>query len=243
MSQEELIDNYFENSLSETDVATFNNLLMNDTAFAQEVEFRKNLQAATHLAERVTLKNKLKQFEKPQTKVVKMNNRGVWFAAAVFLLVIASTVWILFQKPDAQKLYLAYYQPYPNVVAPVTRSSTNNTDSLTQLAFALYEAGNYTDAAIAFKKIHANTNATFSLVYYGICNLQNEQPLQAIEALVEATKNNNDYTLIAKWYLAMSYLKNNQPTLSLPLVKEVAGIENPLQSTAITLYEKLKAYR
>jgi tetratricopeptide (TPR) repeat protein len=241
MNQEELIDKYFENNLSEAELVTFNELLIGDTNFAKEVEFRKNLQAATHLAERALLKNKLKQFEPAKSKVVKMNKRGVWFAAAVFVLVIASTIWILFQKPDAQQLYALYYEPYPNVVAPVTRSEAK-IDSTIQYAFLMYEAGKYENAALIFQKIYANTKAPFALVYFGICNIQVEQTTTAITALKEAITTNNDYTVIAKWYLAMAYLKNDEPKLALPLVQEVAEAEHPLKPVAEKLYEKLKVY-
>lgn len=242
MNQEELIDNYFENNLSEAELVAFNELLMSDPNFAKDVEFKKNLQAAAHLAERAVLKNKLKQFEPAKSKVVSINKRGVWLAAAIFILVIASTIWILFQKPDAHQLYTLYYEPYPNVVAPATRS-TNNIDSATQFAFVLYDAGKYNDAAIGFQKIYANTKAPFALVYFGICNLQIEQTTTAITALKEAITTNNDYTVIAKWYLAMAYLKNDEPKLALPLVQEVAEAEHPLQPVAEKLYEKLKVYQ
>jgi tetratricopeptide (TPR) repeat protein len=241
MNHEELIDNYFENNLSETELVTFNELLMSDVNFAKEVEFRKNLQAATHLAERAALKNKLKQFEQAKGKVVSMNKRGVWFAAAVFLMVIVSTIWLLFQKPDAQQLYALYYEPYPNVVAPITRSEAN-ADSTIQYAFLMYEANNYENAALIFQKIYGNTKAPFALVYFGICNLQIEQTTIAITALKEAIVTNNDYTVIAKWYLAMAYLKNDEPILAVPLVQEVAEAEHPLQPVAEKLYEKLKVY-
>ncbi len=241
MNHEELIDNYFENNLSEAELVTFNELLISDSNFAKDVEFRKNLQAAAHLVERAVLKDKLKQFEPVKGKVVSMNKRGVWFAAAVFVLVIASTIWILFQKPDAQELYALYYEPYPNVVAPVTRSDAK-VDSTIQYAFLMYEAGKYENAALIFQKIYANTKAPFALVYFGICNLQIEQTTRAITALKEAITTNNDYTVIAKWYLAMAYLKNDEPKLALPLVQEVAEVEHPLQPVADKLYEKLKAY-
>ncbi len=241
MNHEELIDNYFENNLSEAELVTFNELLISDSNFAKDVEFRKNLQAVAHLAERAVLKNKLKQFEPAKSKVVIINKRGVWFAAAVFILVIASTIWILFQKPDAQQLYTLYYEPYPNVVAPATRS-TNNIDSATQFAFVLYDAGKYNDAAIVFQKISANTKAPFALVYFGICNIQFEQISVAITALKEAVATNNEYTIIAKWYLAMAYLKIDEPKFALPLIQEVAETEHPLQPVAEKLYEKLKAY-
>jgi hypothetical protein len=241
MNHEELIDNYFENNLSEAELVTFNELLISDSNFAKDVEFRKNLQAAAHLAERAVLKDKLKQFEPAKGKVVSMNKRGVWFAAAVFVLVIASTIWILFQKPDAQQLYALYYEPYPNIVAPVTRSEAN-ADSTIQYAFLMYEAGKYENAALIFQKIYGNAKAPFALVYFGICKLQIEQTTTAITALKEAIVTNNDYTVIAKWYLAMAYLKNDEPILAVPLVQEVADAEHPLQPVAEKLYEKLKVY-
>jgi len=227
--------------LSEAELVTFNELLMGDTNFAKELEFRKNLQAATHLVERALLKNKLKQFEPAKSKVVKMNKRGVWFAAAVFVLVIASTIWILFQKPDAQQLYTLYYEPYPNVVAPVTRSEAK-VDSTIQYAFLMYEEGNYENAALIFQKIYANTKAPFALVYLGICNLQTEQTTIAITVLTEAIKINSEYRILAKWYLAMAYLKNDEPTSAVQLVKDVAQADHPLQPVAEKLYEKLKVY-
>lgn len=242
MNQEELIDQYLENNLIEADLATFNELLNSDANFAKEVDFHKKLKAATHLNQRAALKNKLQQLEQPKSKLVKMPNKSIWFAAAVFVLIIAGTIWILFQKPDAQELYAVYYQPYPNVVAPVTRSN-NTQDSATQYAFVLYESGNYNDAALVFEKIYTSSKIDFALLYWGICNLQMEKTNNAITLLKEAASNSNDYTVIAKWYLAMAYLKNDEPLLALPLVQEVANANHTLQLIADKLYQKLKAYQ
>lgn len=242
MQAEELIDKFFEGSLSETELIEFNQLMISDSNFAQEVEFRKNLQAAIHLNERDALKTKLQKFEQQQAKVVAMPKKNYWFVAAAFILIIAGTIWILFQKPDAQELYAVYYQPYPNVVVPVTRSN-NTQDSATQYAFVLYESGNYNDAALVFEKIYTSSKIDFALLYWGICNLQMEKTNNAITLLKEAASNNNDYTVIAKWYLAMAYLKNDEPLLALPLVQEVANANHTLQPIADKLYQKLKAYQ
>lgn len=242
MQAEELIDKYFEGSLNETDLIEFNERLLRDVNFAQEVEFRKKIQAAIHLNERAALKTKLQKFEHQETKVAVMPKRSAWFVAAAFALIIAGTIWILFPKPDAQELYRVYYEPYPNIVAPVTRSTTVK-DSITQYAFILYDAGNYSDAALIFQKIYANSKAPFALMYLGICNLQTEKTTAAITILKTAASEKNEYAFIAKWYLAMAYLKNDEPLLALPLVQVVANNNNePLQPVAEKLYEKLKAY-
>lgn len=242
MQAEELIDKYFEDNLSETELTEFNQRCISDANFAQEVEFRKNLQAALHLNERATLKTKLQKFEQQETKIAEMPKRSAWLVAAAFVLVIASTIWILFQKPDAQELYRVYYEPYPNIVAPVTRSEAK-VDSTIQYAFLMYEAGNYENAALIFQKIYANSKAPFALMYLGICNLQTEKTTAAITILKTAASEKNEYAFIAKWYLAMAYLKNDEPLLALPLVQVVANNNNePLQPVAEKLYEKLKAY-
>ena len=237
-----LIERFFENTLTEDEKNQFELLLANDTEFAEAVAFEKQLQSAIHLNNRANIKSKLQQFEAEQ-KVIKMSGPKWYMIAAGFLVIVASTVWILFQRPDAVQLYASYYEPYPNVVAPITRSITSNADSITQYAFFLYENKNYADASVVFNKIFSTSQYPFSLTYLGICNLEMGNISEAIKVLQASSILKDNDIIVAKWYLAMAYLKNEEPLMALPLVKEISLVQDhPLNAVAENLYTKLKAY-
>jgi predicted DNA-binding protein YlxM (UPF0122 family) len=63
MNQDQLILDYFENSLSKEDKINFDYYLQIDVDFAEEVAFQRNVKKAITLNERKILKEILQSFE------------------------------------------------------------------------------------------------------------------------------------------------------------------------------------
>ncbi|MBC8882957.1 hypothetical protein H9X57_04860 [Flavobacterium piscinae] len=66
----ELIEKYFENTLSAEEKVTWEENLKNDPEFKKEVEFQLEIKNAVLLAERQKIKNEIKQFELENFKPV-----------------------------------------------------------------------------------------------------------------------------------------------------------------------------
>jgi tetratricopeptide (TPR) repeat protein len=238
MNTENLINDYFEKSLSPEDQIQFDLLMQSDADFAQEVHFQKNLKKAIALEERATLKAKLQSFETatelPKSKVKPIR---VWYAAASIILICG--LGIYFTQNSTTSIYNKYYQTYPNVVAPTVRGE--NSANIQSEAFFEYDNGNYQKAEELFTRIYNSEKVDYALFYKALALLELDKTSDAITTfkLFDLTKNNS-FTPFVKWYLALAYLKENQKENAILLLQSLSDIENPQQEMAKKLLTELE---
>lgn len=241
MTKEDLLEKYFNQTLSLEEEELLKQWLAEDGDFAENFAFEKQLQAAIHASERITLKNKLAMLEQ-RPKVVPMRQKKWWYIAAACLFAIIVSAIFLLQKPDLETLYAEYYTAYPNVVAPIVRGNNFNVDSAILDAFVMYEKNEFSKAEIKFEQIYKTSNAPFAAFYQGICLQEMQKINESIIALQKITSTDREFYLPSKWYLALAYVKNKQPLKALPLLRTVAQSEHPLHTSALQLLEKIKPY-
>lgn len=241
MTKEILLDKYFNQTLSLEEEALLNQWLAEDKDFAENFAFEKQLQVAIHASERAVLKNKLAMLEQ-QSKIVPISRKKWWYVAAASLLAITVSIIFLLQKPNLETLYAEYYTAYPNVVAPIVRGNTSNIDSTVHDAFALYEGNEFEKASVQFELIYKTSKATFAAFYQGICLQEIQKSNESIIALQKIPLNDAEFYLPSQWYIALAYVKTNQPKKALPLLHTVAQSEHPLHTNALALLKKIKPY-
>lgn len=239
MDKEALLIGYFDNTLTASELTTFNELLEKDASFAEELAFRKNLKNSIHIAERARIKTVVKQFETTTKKQPVQRKYFTWIAAAITISLMLIAVYQYTQNPKPATLFQEFYSGYPNMIAPTERSN-NNIDSLTQSTFAAYDREAFKEALEGFKILEEQQKTIYTSLYIGICYLELKNSVAAIEILQKAISLNNTYSLTAKWYLALAYLQNNQPDLALEIVKDFNKLEEPFRQEAEKLYNKLK---
>jgi hypothetical protein len=233
---EELINKYFEKTLTEKELVEFNEKLETDNEFNAEFEFQKSVQSAIRSKERAEIKNLVASFEKPKQQ------NGWWkYAAAAVVFIIGG--WVVFQqflgKSDTSKLYLSYYQTYPNVIAPNVRGESEET--LKTKAFAAYDSGDFQTSAQLFGKLKAQVGEDYATFYEGISYLEINKPEKTI-ALFENEKFNSAKTQLEnyrQWYLALAYLKTNKRDSSKQILKQLSITDNPQKEQALKLLDEL----
>lgn len=241
MTKEAILDTYFSQLLTKEEEGLLQQWLDEDPAFAENFAFEKQLQIAIHASERAALKNKLAMLEQ-KPKVVPLIRKKWWYVAAACLFTIVASAIFLLQKPNLETLYTEYYTAYPNVVAPIVRGNATNVDSAVRDAFALYEGNEFENASIKFEQIYKISNAPFAAFYQGICLQELQQVNESIIVLQKISLSNKEFYLLSQWYIALAYLKTNQPLEALPLLRTVAQSEHPLHTNAQELLKKLKPY-
>ena len=232
---EDLINKYFEKTLTENELVEFNEKLETDNEFKAEFEFQKSVQSAIRSNERAEIKNLVASFEKPNQK------NGWWKYAAAVVVIIGS--WVVFQqflsKPNPSELYLSYYQTYPNVIAPNVRGESKET--LKTKAFAAYDAGNFQTSAQLFGKLKEQISEDYATFYEGISYLETNKPEKTI-ALFENKKFDDNITAMEdyrKWYLALAYLKTNQKEKAIGLFSKICNSANPQKEKAQEILDKI----
>ena len=244
------IDKYLKKQLSEQERRDFEQQMENDPDLAKEVALQQDVMEGIDAYFSKGLKRNLQELEKEirhnQTEVVRKKRR--WFSwvtaiAASVLMVLLAGYFILFSKPDNQELFQAYYQPYPNIVAPAERSE-NGADEDTQ-PFRLYESGNYSAAIPAFEialETAEEQEKPALHFYYGLSLLHLGKTAPAIEHLQLVSKQEDSpFALPAQWYQALAFLKNNDPVRAKAILEELRNSDTIYQKKSMELLEELGA--
>ncbi|MCD6543481.1 MAG: hypothetical protein J7K34_03135 [Flavobacteriaceae bacterium] len=214
MNNIELIDKYFENSLTPKEQSSFNDLLQNDKEFKKEFLFQKDIQKVIAINRREELKLDLQQFEKEFQEKSKGAFFNKWLIAASLALLIGFGIWFVKDSyfPTNEQLYTQNFEPYRNIVQPIVRGESSKT--IKYSAFVAYENKNYHKAINLFNSI-ANPNETPIQFYKAMCFLSLSKTDDAIQTLLpiaaskEIESSSKNYTEMANWYLGLAYLKND----------------------------------
>ncbi len=205
-----LIEKYLRNELNDAEMASVETRAAEDTNFAQEISLQKDMLDGIERHFDDNIKSLLAATEnhlRQETKVVQPNfwlSRGLPLAAAIITFIMVGYLLIK-EKPSSQELYVAYYETYPNIVAPLDRS--NSGVSVTALSF--YENGDFEKArALLEQEIVAAPDDIGLQFYFGICQLELDNPDFAIAELKPiADAKHEIFGEPAGWYVALAHLK------------------------------------
>ena len=237
LNRNEYIEAYINGELSQAENEAFEKQINSDPRIKSEVaQFRYILKGLEQLRQKELLKKDFAKWDaiidaNKKKKVIPLK----WFyaAAASVLLVVCFSI---FQKAnsDGKQLFASYYEAYPNVVTPITRSTDANLNDTEKLMY-LYEAGDYA-AAIPLMEAHHNT-AQWDF-YLGISYLAEKQTNKAIDRFLNIDKNSDFYSQ-AKWYLALSYVKKGEMEEANTLLKEIVTAKSFQYQNAALLLEEI----
>jgi tetratricopeptide (TPR) repeat protein len=155
----------------------------------------------------------------------KSLNKIIYAATALTLLLGISAVY-LYQKATPQKLFSEYYHPYERHILRGTTSPSALEDA--------YSNGKMDSVILEFNASKSPVPEDYLLA--GIAFLEKNQPLKAIETFNTMIQRNTDaksdfFEADAEYYLAMSYLSNQEPEKAMPIFEKIqADTENPYNS-------------
>jgi hypothetical protein len=218
IEKEQLIDNYFSNTLSEEEQNEFALLMETDAAFKAEVTFQKRVKNTIHKEEHQKLKHHLKGLEAGFEKKRNLPKQKIWLAAASIALLVA--FFMYFNRSDTpESLYANYYQPAKNIVHPIVRSGAEN--DLKNKAFIAYSSKAYREAHLLFEALYTKNKDSELLFYDAISLLEMDSTALAIERFKLHRDYSDAISNKTSWYLALAYLKNKDIEKSKQLLKSI----------------------
>lgn len=235
MDKELLIEAYFENTLTSEDQAIFEDLLKSDKAFADQVDFEKNTKIAITLEARKKLKQQLQSYESEFAP--KTSRKLLWIVAASIAILLGVLTLFNTNRPSNTDLFAEYFEPYPNIEAPLVRGSNQATDK-TQ-AFTAYESGDFKTAAILFNQIYESENEEYSR-FYGAMSLMALGEYEASKEILITTGWSENYSERVNWFLALDYLRLNQTKNARTLLENIVQKKQYQNKNAEELLKKLK---
>lgn len=232
MQDELLIKAYFKGLLNEEQLEAFNARASKDSAFAIMVEDYGNVQAGIAENERLRLKKRFHQIEAKGLSQTKAMNYRRWLAvASVVILLGLGYVTFIQNNFNAQDTYLAYYEPYPNVLQPVTRGAEENNVE----TFSAYEAGNYDKAIIGFSEMLNTKEDADVRFYYAMSLLNNNQEQKALTELKKLEATDTRFLPQVHWYSALIHLKNEQFEQTKASLEKLQKFDNTFKAEEVEM--------
>jgi hypothetical protein len=257
----ELIEAYLNQQLSPTDRQSFEQELTADESLRRHVATYRTLRKGLNglaIEERVQQANQRYKARPdivpvlPETQVrplMPTRTQPVWvrWAAAASVLLTLSIAIYWYQRTQ-QPTFLSLadsslYQPNDQLTKSLPASLTPHDRQQLLTAIQHYNAGKY-DAVIDQLRIPAKgrTSEPYRRYFLGLSYLANKQPAEAIRPLQEAVGTaTGTLQQKADWFLALAYLKTEQPTLAQPILDRVrTDASHPYQGIATELAERMK---
>ncbi len=203
MNEDQYIQEYIANRLSEKQRQDFEVLMQKDSGLKRKFDEHKSLQNAFKIHEAERLKAILKSHEIQNSPKKRYSSKPVIYSlVAVFLMLVGLTIYFNLSQ---QNLYNQFYDSYPNVYQPIVRG--DDTSDLTE-AFMLYENGNFSKANELFSSLlnqNYDPNVDF---YYGLSLLELDNVEEAVIRFKEVQQNENfQFKSELLWFQALGYLK------------------------------------
>ena len=210
-----LLDNYFNGLLSPEETEAVHARTANDAEFAQEFELRRDIEAFPRRdARRKALAGNLaavsadffreNEAERPeQTNMTAKVNRRRWMAVAASLLLIAAATWFIFLP--GQPSYNKYAQH-----APLSLTLRGTADEAATKVETDFNAKRYAGALAAIDQLlAARPDDLTAQLYKSICLIELDRPVEARAVLQPIANGTSALRTEAIWYVALSYLKEN----------------------------------
>lgn len=237
MEKIDLINKYFEGTLLEDEIKDFNRLLLNDSDFKKEFEFQKEIQESLILNDREKTKRQLQDWDLESSK----KPFKYWaVAAGLVLLLSISFTWFLTQeKQSNEELFIAYFEPYRNIVHPIVRGESSS-DVQTK-AFEAYEEKDFDKSITLFNNILKKDSSNTVIAFYKAnALLQKNQTTEAISIFKENIKSSESLQDKNLWYLALAYVKENNIEEATKTLNQLIALSDYKSEEAKILLKKLK---
>lgn len=242
-----LVDAYLKGRLGEEESRKVERLVAEDPLFREEIQFRLQTTKAFARVEYERLKSRLQQLAmeaEPATVVIATRDRRRrwWYAAAsVVVIGIASLVfWIQQPSRTPTELYVAYFDPYPNIVVPIVREANESNPQVA--AYAYYEQRDYGRAYELFGQLikdgEADAEASFYQALSAMALNRDREALSLLSTYMDST--NPKLMRQAQWYSAMAHLKIGETQEATGLLEQLAESRGYKQNEADKLKGELK---
>lgn len=245
MKKTKMIETYLDGSMSVEEQKKFKALLSEDKDLSADVLFYKEVNEAITDDEVHNFRGNINALAYADKKVVVekkvlMMKYLKYPVAATILALIGLSLFQILTVKEPTELYKQYYEPYHT---DLTTRSAAHTDDKSQLSFHLYQEGNYEASfEVLSNYIDQNNDDSAANFYYALNAIELKKYDLAISVfLLLEEQSYSPFSLHAKWYLAMLYLKTDQPGKAKKYLLLLSEDENIYSEKASKIRKKLKS--
>ncbi|QQS50038.1 MAG: hypothetical protein IPM71_10550 [Bacteroidota bacterium] len=223
MKNFETIEDFLDGTLHEDQKEVFKAELKKNEKLAQEAAFVSEVNESIRDEDANSLREQLRHLITQGSKRKHFTRMAI--AAAASLVLLFSIV-ALTSGNKLEKAFNKYYTPY--AIDLSTRSAHANQMSGLDLGIQLYANGDYQFAFSMLENYNKEVcNHSIGIFYQALCALELNKPQQAEELLLIIDQEGDyAYSMHAKWYLSLLYLKANKPYLAKPYLNILSSSTN-----------------
>jgi tetratricopeptide (TPR) repeat protein len=243
MKKTSRIEEFLDGTMKGKERTEFEKRIANDKELASEVIFHKDVNAAVKEDDVHMFRMKITSIIHPDTiQATDLHTRTTRFfkypIAATIVLLIGFSLWQIIANKSSFEIYTKFYSPYQTDIS--TRSGEQLADKI-QLSYLLYQDGDYEASFEILKNYLAqNFNNKTAHFYYGMNALELQQYDIAISELKAVAEDlSTPFSIHAKWYLAMAYLKYDQEEEALKYLNQLASTQNIYRVKAVKILRML----
>ncbi len=229
------IENYHSGVMSESEKLKFEQELAVNPKLKEEFRFENELDASLMQEDIIDLRRKMRHvINEEKARARNFGKRSLhshWYlvaASVTFLILVIGALRLMNPvKYSNETIFEMYYTG--ESAHNVTRSGSNSNDE----AMMKYREGDFSGALLLFNEIlDKDADNVYIRYYAGLASIETKQNERAIREFSFIVKqNNNLFIESAEWYLALSYLRNNQP-------KEAKDILARISQTSTNTHQK-----
>lgn len=144
---------------------------------------------------------------------VLLMQRKPWLVAAIigFLILVSVGIWFAIPSSSSpEQLFMAYYEPYPIDVLVRSNKGPVPDEEFMRTIRQKYQSAQWVDAMISLKaQVDLTPSAPAPRFYLAqtLLNQDENAALEAIPILRSLTKEQTAFQNMAKWYLALAFIK------------------------------------
>ncbi len=244
MTNTEQIEQYLKNELSGNELAEFEHRMQNNPDFKKEVLahkdvnlFIKNTVKADSFR-KITSEVYNEYIKSSSAKLLYFGTRKKIAGFALLFIVLSAVLFYLFKPVSSKTLYAQNFEHYN--IDIVTRSAYSYMTPLEQ-AIEMYQDYRYAEAIIAFSQLGPEDSPGIIAPFLcGISCLELNKNEEAIHFLYHSCLNTRDALYGQScWYLALAYLKNDQPDKAIVILKQIKESHLFNEKKAETLLQEL----
>jgi tetratricopeptide (TPR) repeat protein len=140
------------------------------------------------------------------SRIVPLYRRPQFIALAAAIALLIAFIPFYYQSPSNDELFTAYFEPFDSPGSGVTRGINEVSDK--GKAYDAYDNGRYEEAIVLFEKV--GTDDPNIHLCLGNAQLKVGQLDKAEANFNHLLAEHEDLVTPAKWYLALTYLKQNK---------------------------------
>jgi len=212
---------YLEGQLTASEHQRFESMLAQSPELAAEVQDLKQLHVGLQALGVEKLASELQEWEQEQPSQGIKWRPLLTAAAVITLLLVPAWYFLNAQKPTSEDLFLAYYQPYEEMITQRGMEG-DPVNPLLRDGLTAYNSGAYKRTAeLLGAYIKSNPDDHRVALYLAIAQLEIDQK-ELAAANFKRAQQDPDVKDQALWYQALTYLKFSEKESAMEILTEIA---------------------